>query len=104
MAPELIQITVVSAPPYSSVVGDPSWGAETGPVAIGNTQATLYDRGDPTGEEVLRTAELQQGALQFSFYLRVASDRASVAVDPAKVNRDASLYLGMLCGFQLTTS
>lgn len=103
-APELIQITVASAPPYGSVANDPSWGAEPSPVMIGTTQATLYYHGDPTGEEVLRMAYLQQGALQFSFSLRVASDKAPVAVDPAKVTRDMALYLGMLQRFHLTTS
>jgi hypothetical protein len=103
MAPELIQITVASAPPYSSVAHDPSWFAEASPVAIGNTSATLYDRYD-AGEEVLRMAYLQQGALQFSFSLRVASARASVAVDPAEINADMARHLGMLQGFHLTTN
>ena len=104
MEPELIEITVVSAPPYISVAGDGDWFAETTPVAIGNTQSTLYDRNDSMDLGVDRMAEVQHGALQFAFSLHVASASASVDVAPTEVNRDTSLYLGMLRGFLLTTN
>jgi hypothetical protein len=105
-APELIQISVVSAPPYSTVPPDPNWVAEASPVAIGNTSAILYDRHFVTaGVEVLRIANLQQGTLQFSFELHLQLENYTESVlDPAEVNRDTALYLGMLQGFHLTTT
>jgi hypothetical protein len=105
-APELIQITVVSAPPYSTVANDSNFVAEASPVAIGNTSATLYDRhfaGE--GVEVLRIAYVQQGTLQFSFNLHLQLENYTESVlDPAEVNRDTALYLGMLQGFHLATT
>jgi hypothetical protein len=104
MAPELIEITVVSAAPYISVAGDANWIPEADTVTIGNTQSTLYDRMSPSGEELDRIAEVRHGALQFAFNLHVASASASMNLDPAKVNSDTSLYLAMMQGFQLTTN
>ena len=103
MEPALIEVTVVSSPPYVTVAKDPSWIAEASPVAIGNTSSTLYDR-YASGQEVDRIAELMSGALQFTFTLRVATASASADLNPAEVSRDTSLYLGMMQGFRLTTN
>lgn len=97
MEPELIQITVVSAAPYISVVGDPKWTAEANTVAIGNTQSTLYDRMAPSGAELDLIVATNRGALQFVFNFH---DESSTTLDTAKVNSEVSLYLGMLQGFQ----
>ncbi len=99
--PELIQITVMTAPPYTTVAGNPSWFAEASPVSIGGTPSTLYDRYN-SGEEVSLSAGLMHGALQFTFNLNVMFVNYSVELDPAEVNRDTSLYLGMMQGFSLT--
>jgi hypothetical protein len=106
MEPELIEITVVSAPPYTAMAYDGNWFAETTPVAIGNMQATLYDRTDWTDGsfELLRSAQVQDGTLQLGFLLHVMPNSAYINPPTEKVDRDTSLYLGMLQGFHLTTN
>lgn len=98
MEPELIEITVVFAPPYASVADDPNWQPEAHPVAIGSTQAIVYDR-LPDWEEILRLAATYRGRLQFVFELHLLSEEAPVALDPTKIKSATALFLGMMQGF-----
>jgi hypothetical protein len=93
----------MSAAPYFIVTADPNWIPQPGTIAIGNAQCVLYDR-SPGGSQVDQISQRTFGALQFTFRLHVATASASLQLDPATVDADTSLYLGMLGGFQYTPS
>ncbi len=100
MEPELIQITVVSAPPHISVADNPHWIPVVNPVAIGNTPSTMYELMPSSGSEVNLIAATKRGAMQFVFNFHILSPQASTTLDTARLNSAVSLYLGMLQGFR----
>lgn len=101
MTPELIQISVtLSGPSTASLAQNPGFSPEPGTVALGTTQAQLYDRGSPgDGGEIMRAAETTLGTYPMLFQMHYL---AHGAWDPAIAQRDVALFLAMMKGYRTT--
>lgn len=87
---ERFQVTLnISDPPFDPAK-DSSWKAESGTIAVGKTQATLYDRASPDCQQVNRAVVAHIAQHNYQFYLSSPFSNAK---------QDVALFLGMLQTF-----
>lgn len=91
VAPEHFEISVTLAGPVFNPSSDPTWKAETTPITINGTKATLYDRTSPDCGETDRIAVANFGQHHFTFGMGVYA--------PGKAQQNISFFLGIVHSF-----